>query len=240
MDHIDNDNKSDWFKDYVSFSSKHSGFPTGIKLRNELKKCQTLCVQCHSVKTYIEKEERHSLTKHKLLHQHYPHVVKWYIEKYSSDPKLKTMLSHLTSERSKTDEFVFIDSDKPFKRREVKGKKSQNTTTTNSQSKSSSTAVTTILAPNNNKSARKRNTSNHIEQETISTAVTVTTIVHQTTTTIIKASHNTTSGMIDVSAVKSIPTTTKIVAKSTNRIPKRKATDNATQDTSLISKKHKC
>lgn len=120
-DHVDNRKKSEWFKIAKYFSPRAPGFQYGEALKKELALCQCLCAACHAVKGYIENEERHTLTKHKLLYQYYPEVVKWYIAKYSncydeSNNKDDYMLNHLTSPRSKTDEFVFIDNDQDYRR----------------------------------------------------------------------------------------------------------------------------
>ena len=112
LDHIDNSTKAEWFKKTCGFNLSHSEFKHGQPLIDEIAKCQSLCRECHTLKTYLEHPMRHSLTKHQYLMQYSPNFVNWYKETYANNP---VMLSHLYSERGKTNDFVPILSDLPYR-----------------------------------------------------------------------------------------------------------------------------
>lgn len=114
LDHIDNKNKADWFKQDGRFCPRRLKYGTIENLKVELFKCQTLCHECHVLKTYMEHSERHTLSRHECIRKDRPDFFIWYAQTYRHNPE---MLGFMNSERSKTNDFVYINTNKPYKRK---------------------------------------------------------------------------------------------------------------------------
>ncbi len=92
----------------LSASSKHIDI-----IPHELTLCQCLCANCHYSKTYLENPLRHRKTRHETIPASF---IDAYLRNIGSNEKvsqeeLDRRQKLYDSPRSKTDEFVFIDSD---------------------------------------------------------------------------------------------------------------------------------